>query len=303
MRHSLISAFAILSILAIPALASAQEDARTLFSRGQTAYQQGDYETAVTSWNRAYELDPRPLIQYNLSQAFERLGRLGDAAQALDRYLETADASDQHQADARAKRSALRERLSRTGITVRGGPDGATILVDGTEWGRTPRPDAISVEPGSHQVIVRHEGYRDFTAAVAVPAGQSVAIDVVMEEAQAAPAGAVAPSQGEASGTNVWPFVLMGAGGALTVAGLLFGAAALGKADEAPDKNSPEADSARGLAAAADVSFVLGIAAAGSGFLWWYLSGDEETGPGEAALNVTALISPEGAGASATVTF
>jgi tetratricopeptide (TPR) repeat protein len=282
--------------------AAAQEDARALFTRGQTAYQQGDYETAVSAWNRAYELDARPLIQYNLAQAYERLGRLQDAAQALDRYLETAEPGDQYQADARARRSALRERLSRTGITVRGGPDGAIILIDGQEWGRTPRPDRISVDPGSHQVVVRHDGYRDFTAAVVVPAGQSVEIAVNMEEAPVDSDGGAGPSP-QASGTNIWPYVLLGAGGALTAGGLLFGAAALGKANDAPDKNSPEADSARGLAAAADVCFVLGIAAAGSGLVWLILSDDGEVGPGETAFSVTPLVSPDGAGANARVTF
>ena len=59
-------------LLGVASTASAQE-ARELFTQGQAAYETGDYETAVSSWERAYELDPRPLLQYNLAQAYERL--------------------------------------------------------------------------------------------------------------------------------------------------------------------------------------------------------------------------------------
>src|SRR5688572_8796029 len=146
--------------------AAAQQDARTLFARGETAYNQGDYESAIRDWNAAYQLSPRPLIQYNLSQAFERLGRLDDARIALETYISQAEPSDTHQADARARLAAIRERLNRTGLHITGGAEGATILVDGQDRGRLPRPDPIQISPGTHQIEVRREGYDTFRATV-----------------------------------------------------------------------------------------------------------------------------------------
>ena len=127
-----------LVLLFVPLSAQAQEDAagmaaesgggaRELFMRGQVAYSQGDYETSLELWRQAYALDPRPLLQWNISQACERLGQLQEAADALELYLAGADPSDEHQADARARLAALRERLASTGILLRGGPDGAVI--------------------------------------------------------------------------------------------------------------------------------------------------------------------------------
>src|SRR5690606_4206894 len=70
------------------------DQAREHFARGQTAYNQGDYEAAIREWNSAYELDARPRIQFNLAQAYERLGRLTEALTALDNYIEAADPND-----------------------------------------------------------------------------------------------------------------------------------------------------------------------------------------------------------------
>ncbi|MDQ3032408.1 MAG: PEGA domain-containing protein, partial [Myxococcota bacterium] len=207
------------------------EDARTLFQRGQTAYSQGDYDGAITQWARAYELDPRPLLQFNLSQAYERLGRLEDAIGALEQYLENADPNDEHQADARARLSSVRERLGRTSVRIVGGPEGATILIDGNDVGRTPRPDPIQVAPGSHRVIVRASGYADFTSSVVVSAGQAVEVPVEM-----APAAAAVASGGE---LPIVPIVLFSVGGAALIAGAVMGGIALSDAQSAPGRTSP----------------------------------------------------------------
>lgn len=273
-------------------------EARARFERGETAYQQGDYDTAIAEWNAAWELDARPRIQFNLSQAYERLGRLTDALAALDRYLETASPDDEHQSVAAARRAALRERLSRTGIRIAGAaPEGATIVVDGEEWGRTPRPDPISVEPGPHRVVVRAQGYRDFQASVVVPAGERVDVAVQMEEAPPPPP----PPEG---GGSVWPYIFVGAGGAFYLVGGIFGLAALGAADEARASEGPKADAARAAAGVADVNFVIATLALGTGVLWLLLEDDAEQAPDdEAALEVAPWIGPGGAGAGATGRF
>src|SRR5687768_7164478 len=99
----------VLVLLIATAEGAAAQDARALFARGQTAYQQGDYESAIRDWTAAYEQEPRPLIQYNLSQAFERLGRLDEARVALETYISRAEPGDPNQGDARARLAAIRE--------------------------------------------------------------------------------------------------------------------------------------------------------------------------------------------------
>lgn len=152
--------------------------AREAFRRGEAAYSAGNYEAAVREWKNAYAVDPRPRIQFNLSQAYERMGRLEDAITALKNFIESGDPEDPTYSDANARLVALQQRLAATGVFVQGGAEGGSILVDGQDWGRTPRPDKITVAPGSHVVVVRWPSGREYRTNVYVPAGQVVEIAV-----------------------------------------------------------------------------------------------------------------------------
>jgi len=279
------------------------DQAREHFARGQTAYNQGDYEAAIREWNSAYELDARPRIQFNLAQAYERLGRLTEALTALDNYIEAADPNDAQQADARSRRGAIRQRLDRTGVRITGAPDGALITIDDQDWGRAPRPDTIRLEPGSHRVRIKLDGYSDFTAVVSVPAGQEVEVAVEMSEATAPVAGPAGATE-SSSGGSILPYVVIGAGGALFVGGLLIGTAAVGQAKDAPSKDSTEADDARSLAAVADLTMVVGLVGAGVGVVLMLLDGGSDSSERVAgSVRVTPVAGPTAWGASAAVTF
>lgn len=275
--------------------AGAPDDARTLFARGQVAYSQGDYDDAVDLWTRAYGLDPRPLLMWNLSQAYERLGRLEEAATALDTYLAHADPSDEHQADARARLGSIRERIAATGVTFRGAPDGATVLIDDVDSGRLPRPDAIHVTEGSHHVIVRATGYVDFHSSIVVPAGQTV--DVVVEMASGDATGGEPP---------IVPIILFSVGGAALITGAILGGVALGQAESAPTRSSPEADGARTLAAAADITMGVGVACGVVGLVILLTSGGgsgDEAPASTAALEVLPFGDASSAGLVARGSF
>lgn len=280
----------------------AAEGAREKFMQGQQAYQQGDYETAIAAWQAAYELDPRPLILYNLSQAYERYGKLSEAVQALEKYTSEADPSDPNVETARSRLSKLRERLGRTGIHITDAPDGAEILVDGHSWGRTPREEAIPLDPGTHRVVLKLEGYENFRASVGVPAGQTVDVGAEMEPEVAG------PGEAAAQGPGIAPWLLVGGGGGVLVTGAILGGVALGKAKDAEFRSGGDADSAETLALVADVMMGVGAAAAVGGFLWWLLTrgggGDDEAPAEEAsAVSLTPVFGPRTAGAEATLRF
>lgn len=169
--------------------------ARDHFRRGEAAYQKGNYPLAIEEWESAYAADPRPRIQYNIYQAHERLGALGQAAEALQRYLSNADPDDPYYADATARMASLQQRLQATGIRLVGGVEGATINVSGHNWGRLPRPDRIPVQPGNHRVIVQLDGYRDFTSNVIVPAGQVVDVPIQLERREGSDLPVATPTE------------------------------------------------------------------------------------------------------------
>lgn len=221
----------VLALIAMLVSSVAMADARDHFRRGQAAYQQGNYDLAITEWLSGYELEQRPEFQYNLAQAYERLGRLQDAANALQRFVESADPDDSSYSDATARLASLQQRLALTGVRVLGGQDGASIFVDGRDWGRLPRPDKISVSPGSHQIVVRLAGFKDFQTNVVIPAGQVIDIEIVMEPGvgtTSAPDGVIAtpdpvrvgvgpapvpvpvPQAAPSRGTSPWLYVGIG---------------------------------------------------------------------------------------------
>jgi hypothetical protein len=171
----------VFALIATLTTSVAMADARDHFRRGQAAYQQGNYDLAITEWLSGYQLEQRPEFQYNLAQAYERLGRLQDAVNSLQAFVGSADPDDASYSDATARLASLQQRLALTGVRVLGGQDGAAIFVDGRDWGRLPRPDKISVSPGSHQIVVRLAGFKDFVSSVVIPAGQVIDLEIAME--------------------------------------------------------------------------------------------------------------------------
>lgn len=304
LRLFLSSALLVTSLIGSTSSVGAQgtgNEARDLFRRGQRSYQAGDYEAAIADWRAAFELDPRPLILFNLSQAHERLGQPVEAAQALERYLERSEPDDPHQSDARARLAALRERLGRTGIRIVGAPDGSTILVDDREWGVTPRPDPIPVEPGAHRVILRQAGYEPFEANVIVPPGQVLELEGAMDREALSSTG-VRPQTSKGP-SRVGPLTLIGVGGAAVLGGVITGVMALGAAGDAA--TDTDASRARTLGLVTDVLLWPGLALAAGGVVWWIVQGKtrEAEKPAEASLEVQPWVGPNVAGAGARLRF
>jgi len=173
-----------------PAAALKSADAREAFRRGEAAYSAGNYEVAIREWNSAFQTDPRPRIQFNLSQAYERMGQLENAITALETFLDSGDPDDPTYSDANARLVALRQRLDSTGVVVKGGAEGGLILVDDKDWGRTPRPDKLTVAPGSHILTIKWPDGREFRTSIFVPAGQVIEVPVT---------GDAAPAKGQPS--------------------------------------------------------------------------------------------------------
>jgi tetratricopeptide (TPR) repeat protein len=170
---------------------TAETAARESFTAGEAAYNRGDYAAAIEAWQAAYATDPRPRIQYNIYQAHERLGDLAAAAEALQRYLDEADASDPSYENAEARMGSLRQRLLATGVRLLDVPVGAAVRVDDRDPGPISQEEAIALSPGQHRITVALRDHRDFIADVYVADGRILEIPVKLERlppAVAAPA-------------------------------------------------------------------------------------------------------------------
>lgn len=90
--------------------AQRDEQARTLFQEGRDNFNDGRFEEAVLNWEKAYALSERPLILFNLAEAYERVGEFDAALNALEAYRPHAEKSEEAQVDARI--DSLRTRAS-----------------------------------------------------------------------------------------------------------------------------------------------------------------------------------------------
>lgn len=69
--------------------------ARQYVEAGLAAQQAGDYDTAVTLYQKAYQLVPHPVLIFNLAQAYRLAGRLKEALTLYKRYVSEAPDGDQ----------------------------------------------------------------------------------------------------------------------------------------------------------------------------------------------------------------
>ena len=283
--------------------ALAQEDssgaARELFVQGTAHYEAGAYQESIDAWTRAYELDPRPLIQLNLAQAYERLSRLDEALIAYQHYLNSNPDDAERRLMAQARSEALRERIASTGVVITGGPDGAKVLIDGEDRGRLPHPEPFPLSAGSHNIEIQADGMESFRSNVTITAGQQSSIEVDMRPASSGGGGgggsAGAGDEGGGLAINGLTIGLMAGGGALIIGGAITGGLALSAASDAPSSQSDEADGARTLALLTDILIPVGVAAAATGLiLMFVLDGDDDDA--DAAARVSPWVSPELAG-------
>jgi hypothetical protein len=170
--------------------ATAFADARQHFMAGQDYYSQGRYEKAIAEFEEAYRLDPRPLLLYNIAQAWEKLGDLVKAVDYLKKYLE-ADPNNEERTTLLNKLASLQERLDNTGVQIKCAEANATVYVDGKEVGKTPIAGVTKLGAGAHKIQVSKQGFEDFKMSVGVTDGQSVPVDVTLEPGKAGPPPAV----------------------------------------------------------------------------------------------------------------
>ena len=68
--------------------------ARELYENGARLYDEGLYEDAIAAWQAAHTLSERPLLLYNIANAYERIGRYQEALDHLNRYRALAPSSE-----------------------------------------------------------------------------------------------------------------------------------------------------------------------------------------------------------------
>jgi len=152
--------------------------ARVKLVEGDRLLKLGEFQQALSAFRDAYELYPSPKIRYNFGLAYEGMGRNADALEAFDAFLvQATDASPETRDRAVAARNTL---LGRVGtLRVVADVEGAAIIVDGRDMGKTAPARELRLDPGPHLLLVdRGGGTAPFTQRLDVAAGAAVTVVV-----------------------------------------------------------------------------------------------------------------------------
>ncbi|HET6614202.1 MAG TPA: PEGA domain-containing protein [Kofleriaceae bacterium] len=269
--------------------AAAKAEAHRLLSVGDGHLRRGDrlrahnrdkaaaaeYEQALAAYEKAHAAYPTFKIYFPIATAQERLGHYADALKSYDRVLAHGDEiDDKLRAQIELRMSGVREHVVEVVLDV--SPEGAAVIVDGTQVGTAPLPTPLYLAPGDHKVAVKAPDHLPKEITVTVTAGQRVKQTIALAKrplpvAEPLPSPALEP----APRPSKLPLILgASAAGAFVVAAGITGGLALDRHGTYTDVDQPvndrnaARDSGKTLALTTDI--LAGAAVATGIFTAWY---------------------------------
>lgn len=273
--------------------------AEALFKEGITLFDQKRFPEACPKFEESLKLIDGLGTRGKLAECYEKADRI---ASAWAMYREVAHLAEkrgerrrQRAAESRAAR--LEAELAYLTVTMAAPPAEVKLVLNGREIGASGFGTPIPVDSGAQQVAVTAPGHREWSSAVEVGHKGKVTIDVpALEPLPAEPPPVVQPPQAPIPASHIAPTPLrrsrpawrlpttigLIAGGAVGIgAGLVFGALAKSKWDQAfddghctsdnvcTDRGIDLTDQARSRASTATILTVSGLVLAGAGVAVW----------------------------------
>lgn len=105
MRNEILSVAALAAFVApAVAFADAKVDAKAAYQAGTEHFKAGDHVRALAAFERAYKLDPAPVLLYNIARCHEEMGDVAKARTNFELYLKRVpDAPDRADVERRIR--------------------------------------------------------------------------------------------------------------------------------------------------------------------------------------------------------
>lgn len=171
----------LVALLAMPARADEREDretARKEFAAGQAADRQRRYQEAIEHYMRANDLVPHPFAMFNIAVDFERLGKLREAANWYERFLDSSTTKDADRDKVNRTLIDLRNRPAQ--VQVLSSPDGARVIINGIPAGTTPYRGEL--KGGIYLVAIQKGDERD-SKEITIEYGEPVKVEFTLRNA------------------------------------------------------------------------------------------------------------------------
>jgi len=203
-----------------------QARAAAHYKEGTRLFKEGKFREASERFEAAYVADPSPILLYNLARAAEELGD-GDKAMFNYRtYLASYPAAeDRTEVERRIRVLEKFSKPKTASVALLEVPEGAAVRFNG-EAVPPPEPDGrYTFRPGNYSVTVTTANGRSEQREISLQAGESAQLDFSALRAVAFEA----PYEGQ---LKPWGWALVGAGAAVTLAGVVFGLQAQSAAED-----------------------------------------------------------------------
>jgi tetratricopeptide (TPR) repeat protein len=138
-----------------------QKEARVLFEQGMALSEEGKWAEALAAFQKAYTLNPLPVIRYNIAFNLRALGRYVEAKNHLAALLKDMPTlkpplKKTLQEDIKQLHEEVLSKLVQLRLIV--DPPDAEIQIDGSTvaWSEQYK---IELDPGKHVFVLKKEGY------------------------------------------------------------------------------------------------------------------------------------------------
>lgn len=166
----------------------ALQQARQAFEEGTALAAQERWFDAAAAFRRSRSFMERSSTVFNLASVLFRLGAFVEAERAIQDYFAIAAADDKQRAEAERLKGLITEGLVRIELHVE--PADSTVRIDAAEQPGQGATRKLQLDPGSHVLAVRHEGYHEHSERIETQAGQALRLEVKLDPLPATPVAA-----------------------------------------------------------------------------------------------------------------
>jgi len=151
------------------------------FEKGAALVKIGELEKAAVELKLSYELDPVPLVLYNIAVCYDELGSFAESARYYKMYLlKTAGKPDKKQDAVKKRLEELKGQLGALQLSV--SEDMAAIVIDGQSVGFSPL-ESLYLDPGSHEISVSKTGFQSAGGVLSIQAGETKTVTISLVKA------------------------------------------------------------------------------------------------------------------------
>jgi hypothetical protein len=169
-------------------------EARAHYKKGLDLYDESDFDAALIEFQRAYDTAPAYKILYNIALVQRQLKDYAGSLRSFKRYLDDGGKRIDAKRITEVEREIekLQGRVAEVKLTTN--VEGAEVLVDDLEVGKTPLDEPLSVNAGKRKISVTKSGYATASRVIKVAGGDNVDLELELKKssggaAPAAPAG------------------------------------------------------------------------------------------------------------------